>query len=235
MNIKNFNINNILKNSSASQRAMILFDEATKITFLNESSLKESEREILLDSFKTSQEIDIYNEYYTHYNRFDLLISEIEKSQLKIENFQLTLSTVIDDIYEKGELVKYIISSLDEILSKKIIAKNKEKEFMVDAVTMISSLQEKTISQALLNLHKERGEKNDNEIQTFVKLFQSRIEKHLGFIRSYQELLQEKYKKFDVKFKAVEQKIANIDENILEIEDFINGFCKVFTDKTTVN
>ena len=76
MNIgTNFNIANFMKNADVKQRAMVYFGDLGNLMVYFKSTLKESERDALQESFKTNSEVDVHNKYLHFFNRFQLCIS----------------------------------------------------------------------------------------------------------------------------------------------------------------
>lgn len=231
MNLQNFNINNIIKNSDPNQRAMILFDAISKEVILGVRTLEDNEKEILSETFKTNHEVDIYNKYYKFYNQMIIAILEIDKAVSKIEYFKCLLLNIIQDFEEKDRVVDQMMEVFDKVLEDGLIDDSKKKEFITRMVMLIANVEDKTKYDFLHKFFKLEN-KNDKEsqievFQNFAKIIRNKIKLDLESILFCQGFLREKYQNFDIKFSAIDDKILMVDKDIEKTKDFIDGFCGV--------
>jgi len=256
MNLENFNINKILKNSDPKQRAIIFFDDIAKELFGQKNRLKNSEREEIYNSFQSREETNIYNQYYRFFDKSCMAICEIEKRQNKIDHLQYMLVAAITEMGSKYEMIDQTINILDEILAENLIAKNKKKEFALKSATLIANFDEQIIPEFIYKMLERESEKEaDNDkpntlileksdesykseenmkisqiysLQHFVQIIKARIIQQLETIQFCQKYLKTEYEEIGIKLTGFSEKISKIDEDIAETKEFIDGFCRLF-------
>lgn len=236
MNFNNVNIGNIAKNSDPNQRAMILFNDFAKQLLTGKQKLKESEREILDASFKTNEEIRIYNKYFHFFDKAAIALLEIEKCFNKAEHFKCMVVDAFVNIGDKKDVIDQTIATFDEILSQNLIVKSKEKEFFTISIKLIANMQNSLMPEFIYKIHEkaQNYQTDDEEIDEekifkyFVKTIQSRMKEQLEIITGCQEILRRKYQEFGVKFNDFDDRIKQNDADIEQVKDFINDFFGTF-------
>ncbi len=234
MNLQNFNINNILKNSDSNQRAMILFDTIIKEVFIGERTLTDSEKEVLVESFKTNNEIRIYNKYYQFFNQTMIAGLEIEKDESKIEHLKYILISLIQDYQDINKIADKVADILNKALVDGFIAKNKRQEFITMMSSLITDIENNTKYYSLKKFCKsEDNEEAEDELEVFhniTRIIKNKMQLRLYSMNFCQGLLKDKYKELDVKLSSIDKMIIRFDEDIKKTQDFVDGCCSIIPD-----
>jgi len=231
MNIgANFNVANLMKNSSAEERAMVYFNDLASLMVYFKSTLKESERDALQESFKTNSEVDVHNKYLHFFNRFQLAISDVNYHLEKIAKLKLALDMALLSQFKHGWIQDEVSFTIYKILHSDLVAKKnkKDKKNLENLLNEMSSNIEKiSIEEDLSRMQKKKGEECGEKyaVLNYAKNIKKRIEEELKFADFLQDIFQETYKKFAVKFDMIEVAISQNAERIKEVRLYVDGLC----------
>ena len=228
MNIgTNFNIANFMKNADVNQRAMVYFGDLGNLMVYFKSTLKESERNALQDSFKTNSEVDVHNKYLHFFNRFQLCIADMNYHLEKIAKLKLTLDMVLLSQFKHGWIQDEVNFTIYKVLNSDLVTKKNKKDLKDLLNTMAEKIDQISIEEDLKRIQKKKGEEGDEKyaVLKYAKNIKNRIEEELKFADLSQDLFQETYKSFDVKFDVIEMAINQNAERIAEARLYIDDLC----------
>jgi hypothetical protein len=231
MNIgTNFNIANFMKNADVKQRAMVYFGDLGNLMVYFKSTLKESERDALQESFKTNSEVDVHNKYLHFFNRFQLCISDINYHLEKIAKLKLALDLVLLSQFKHGRIQDEVNFTIYKILNSDLVKKQnkKDKKNLKDLLnTMAEKIDQISIEEDLKRIQKKKGEEGGEKyvVLKYAKNIKERIEEELKFADFVQELFQETYKSLDVKFDMIEEAINQNEERVKEARRYVEDLC----------
>lgn len=233
----NLNINNILKNSSAEERALVYFNEMGNMIALNKALMTEAEMNILYESFKLSHEMDIFNKYFFFFTRFQLFILGAEHSLARIEQRKSVLWGIFlseTKRYQTQDEVGFIIYKIlheKDFVTKQQKSKLKKMLSEVEQVIELSSIES---SLRKMFVKDSRDDDSDdckqNGIIAYVKNSKIWINAELQIANNSLKLLKEAYDSCDKKFVAIEEKIEMITQNITAIESYVEGIFDKLSD-----
>jgi hypothetical protein len=216
----NFNIANLMKNSSAEERAIVYFNDLASLMTTNLPTLKDSERDSLQESFQTNHEIDVHNRYLCYFRGFQFYISEINHGFSRIRERKTALTGILMAKLKQNQIENEFIDGIYSAIQSDLVP-NKNKEKLAD---MIESLIEKTaqlsIEEDLKRINSKLNQSGQNQgknaIQIFVNNIKSRIEEELKIINHCQSQFRSEYDNFGVKFSCIENKIEENEQQILK-------------------
>lgn len=231
MNIgTNFNIANFMKNADVNQRALVYFGELGNLMVYFKSTLKESERDALYESFKSNSEVDVHNKYLHFFNRFQLCISDMNYHLEKIAKLKLALDMVLLSQFKHGWIQDEVSFTIYKILNSDLVTKQnkKDKKNLKDLLNATAEkIDQISIEEDLKRIAKKKGEEGGEEhaVLNYAKNIKDRIEEELKFADLSQNLFQETYKSFDVKFDMIEVAIKQNEERIKEVRLYVDDLC----------
>lgn len=228
MNIgTNFNIANFMKDADVKQRAMVYFGDLGNLMVYFKSTLKESERDALQESFKTNSEVDVHNKYLHFFNRFQLCISDINYHLEKIAKLKLALDLVLLSQFKHGRIQDEVNFAIYKILNSDLVAKKNKKDLKDLLNAMAEKIDQISIEEDLKRIQKKKGEEGGEKyaVLKYAKNIKNRIEEELKFADLSQDLFQETYKSFDVKFDVIEVAISQNAERIKEARLYVDDLC----------
>lgn len=234
MNIgTNFNIANFMKNADVNQRAMVYFSDLGNLMVYFKSTLKESERNALQESFKTNSEVDVHNKYLHFFNRFQLAISDVNYHLEKIAKARLALDMVLLSQFKHGRIQDEVSFAIYKIMNSDLAAKKnkKDKKNLKDLLNaMAEKIDQISIEEDLKRIQKKKGEEDGEKyaVLNYAKNIKERIEEELKFADLSQNIFQETYKSFDVKFDMIEVAINQNAERIAEARLYVDDLCSGF-------
>lgn len=238
MNIgTNFNIANFMKNADVNQRAMVYFGDLGNLMVYCKSTLKESERNALQESFQTNSEVDVHNKYLHFFNRFQLAISGVNYHLEKIAKLKLVLDMVLLSQFKHGWIQDEVSFTIYKILNSDLVAKKnkKDKKNLEELLnTMAEKIDKISIEEDLKRIQEKKGEEGGKKyaVLNYAKNIKDRVEEELKFTDYFQEFFQEDYKSFDVKFDMIEvainQNAERVKEARLYVDDLCSGLLKDF-------
>jgi hypothetical protein len=228
MNIgTNFNIANFMKNADVNQRAMVYFGDLGNLMVYFKSTLKESERNALQESFKTNSEVDVHNKYLHFFNRFQLAISDVNYHLEKIAKARLALDMVLLSQFKHSRIQDEVSFAIYKIMNSDLVAKKDKKNLKDLLNAMAEKIDQISIEEDLKRIQKKKGEEGGEKyaVLKYAKNIKNRIEEELKFADLSQDLFQETYKSFDVKFDVIEMAINQNAERIAEARLYIDDLC----------
>lgn len=221
----NFNIANLMKNSSAEERAIVYFNDLASLMTTNLSTLKDSERDSLQESFQTNHEIEVHNRYLCYFRGFQFYISEINHGLSRIRERKTALTGILMAKLKQNQIENEFIEGIYSAIQSDLVP-NKNKEKLAD---MIESLIEKTAKLSIeedlkrinSKLNQSGQDQGENVIQLFTNNIKSRIEEELKIIDHCQNQFRSEYEDFGVKFSCVENKIEENEKAILDARSYV--------------